>query len=142
MQTPSLGDQELALLRYVTDSATGSITVGEVAAGFGEPNGLARSTVETVMERLRKKGYLIRNRDENVFRYATTIAPQELMTGLVKQFVEQTLAGSLSPFVSYFTQQNRLSVAEVRELERLVDKLQSPHKEAGNERGKLDSPLE
>ncbi|HLK56924.1 MAG TPA: BlaI/MecI/CopY family transcriptional regulator [Chthonomonadaceae bacterium] len=140
MPKPSLGDQELALLRYITEQAP--VTVGEVAAGFGEPSGLARSTVETVMERLRKKGYLIRGRQEGVFRYTTTVAPQELMTGLVRQFVEQTLAGSLTPFVNYFSQQNRLSAAELRELERMVEKLQSPDKEARHARRNLDHPLE
>jgi predicted transcriptional regulator len=53
------------------------------------------------------------------------MAPQELTNGLVKQFIENTLAGSLTPFVHYFTQQNLLSPTEVRELERLVEKLQS-----------------
>ncbi len=140
MPTVSLGDQELMLLRYITDRSP--VTAGEVSAGFGEPSGLARSTVETMMERLRKKGYLARSREEGVFRYTTTIAPQELMTGLVRQFVEQTLAGSLLPFVNYFSQQNRLSAAELRELERMVEKLQLPDKEAGNERCYLDHPVE
>jgi predicted transcriptional regulator len=140
MPTPSLGDQELALLRYVTERST--VTAGEVAIGYGEPNGLARSTVETMLERLRKKGMLTRSRQEGVFRYTTTIAPQELMTGLVRQFVEQTLAGSLLPFVNYFSQQNRLSAAEIKELERMVEKLQSPDKEAGHERCNLDTSVE
>jgi predicted transcriptional regulator len=139
MPTPSLGDQELALLRYVTERSL--VTAGEVAAGFGESNGLARSTVETMLERLRKKGYLTRCRQGGVFRYTTTVAPQELMTGLVRQFVEQTLAGSLLPLVNYFSQQNRLSAAELRELERMVEKLQSPDKEADDERCDLDQPL-
>lgn len=140
MPTPSLGDQELALLRYIAEQAPA--TVGEVAAGFGEPNGLARSTVETVMERLRKKGYLTRNRQEGVFRYTATVAPQELMTGLVRQFVERTLAGSLAPFVNYFSQKNLLSVAELRELERMVGKLESPDKETDHERCNLDKSVE
>jgi predicted transcriptional regulator len=139
MRTPSLGDQELALLRYIAEQAP--VTVGEATAGFGEPNGLARSTVDTVMERLRKKGYLTRSRQDGVFHYTPTVAPQELMSGLVQQFVEQTLAGSLLPFVTYFSRQNRLSDTELAELERLVEKLQSPDKEAGHER-RMDRPLE
>jgi len=128
MPTPSLGEQELALLRYITEHD--DTTAGQVAAGFGEANGLARSTVETMMERLRKKGYLTRVRKAGVFRYTATIAPRELMTAIVQQFVENTLAGSLTPFVHYFTQQNLLSADELRELERLVEKLQSS--EAGD----------
>jgi predicted transcriptional regulator len=131
MRTSSLGDQELALLRYITENAP--VTVGEVAGGFGEPIGLARSTVDTMMERLRKKGYLTRRQHTGVFRYFATVGAQELMTGLVRQFIEQTLSGSLLPFVTYFSQQNRLSISEMAELERLVEKLQSPKTEAGNE---------
>ena len=50
----TVGDQELALLRYVSEH--NDATVGEAAAGFGQPRQLARSTVLTMMERLRKKG--------------------------------------------------------------------------------------
>ena len=48
MDKPPLGDQELETLRYISEHAP--ISVGEVAAGFGEPRGLARTTVLTVME--------------------------------------------------------------------------------------------
>lgn len=126
--TKTLGDQELALLRYV--SSQKPATAGEINAGFGEPNGLARSTIETVLERLRKKGFLKRSRADGVFRYEATTAPQELMGGLVEQFVEKTLAGSLVPFVTYFSKQNRLSDDELAELERLVRKLESAKEEA------------
>ncbi|WP_258224035.1 BlaI/MecI/CopY family transcriptional regulator, partial [Stenotrophomonas sp. HMWF003] len=56
MRGKTIGDQELALLQYVAEQ--GGATVGEVAAGFGEERGLARSTVLTMMERLRGKAYL------------------------------------------------------------------------------------
>ena len=61
---------------------------------------------------------------------------------LVQQFIERTLAGSLLPFVTYFSRQNRLSNSELAELERLVEKLQSPDKEAGHERFNVDHRLE
>jgi predicted transcriptional regulator len=124
MKDKTLGDQELALLRYV--AANAPTTAGEINSGFGEPNGLARSTIETVLERLRKKGFLRRTRVASVFRYEPTRAPQEVMGGLVEQFVEKTLDGSFTPFISYFAKQNRLSEDEIAELERLVRKLENP----------------
>jgi predicted transcriptional regulator len=104
------------------------VSAGEVYSTFGETNGLARSTVETVMERLRRKGYLARKRQDGVFKYETTVASQDLMGRLVEQFVQNTLAGSLVPFVNYFSRQNRLSDEEITELERLVAKLQEDKK--------------
>ena len=119
----SLGDQELALLRYI--AAREAVTVGEAAEGFGAPQNLSRSTIVTVMERLRKKGYLTRKKHNDVFRYSCPVAQDELMGGVVRRFVEKTLAGSLSPFVRYFASSDKLSPQEVAELERLIGKLQA-----------------
>src|SRR5208282_2950187 len=59
---PALGDQELALLRFLGDRP--SISVRDVVKEFGETNGLARTTVLTMLERLRKKGFIERSRTE------------------------------------------------------------------------------
>ena len=127
MQPTTLGDQELALLRFVSEH--GPITTGEAAAKYGEPNGLARSTIETVLSRLHKKGYLTRTKKASVLRYEAVLEPQEVMGGLVEQFVEKTLGGSLVPLVTYFVSQNQLSDTEIAELQLLVSKLESGKKE-------------
>lgn len=119
----SIGDQELALLRWVAES--GPASVGEAAEGFGESRGLARSTVLTMMERLRAKGYLERTRAAGAYRYAAKDSPGELMRGAVAQFVEKTLAGSVSPVVTYLAERQEVSDDELAELERLVERLQS-----------------
>ncbi len=129
-QTPNLGDQELALLRYVADNEP--LSAGQVSGGYGEANGLARSTVETMMERLRKKGLLRRRQVDGVYKYETAIATHDLLGGLVGQFVERTLGGSLTPFVTYFSQRNELSPSELSQLEALVEKLQSKREEGGS----------
>ena len=115
----SLGDQELTLLRYVTDHAP--VTVREAAAKFGEPHGLARTTILTMMERLRSKGYLTRGKDAGAFEYVPVVAKKELMQGLVHDFVEKSLGGSLSPFVAYLTEAQGLSERELADLRRLLD---------------------
>ncbi|MEA2694749.1 MAG: hypothetical protein QOJ16_4136 [Acidobacteriota bacterium] len=127
MRSKSIGDQELTLLRYVAEQ--GEATVGQAAEGFGAPRGLARSTVLTMMERLRAKGYLDRRQAEGVFRYAPRETAGELLHGVVRDFVLRTLGGSVSPFVAYLTETEEVSDAELAELERLVAKLQSKRKE-------------
>ena len=122
MLRASLGDQELEILRYV--AAYGPSTVGEVSDGFGTPQGLSRSTVVTVMERLRKKGFLHREKVEGVFRYSCPVSQDEIEGGLIQRFVERTLAGSLLPFAAYFSRSNQLSTEERTELERLIAKMQ------------------
>lgn len=123
----SIGEQELALLRYVAEQ--GTATVGQAAEGFGAPRGLARSTVLTMMERLRQKGHLDREQTDGVYQYFSPVTSGELMRNAVRSFVEKTLSGSVSPFVTYLAEDAEVSNEELAELERLVERLQSRKRE-------------
>lgn len=119
----SIGDRELALLQHV--EARGAASVGEVAEDFGKPNGLARSTVLTMMERLRLKGHLTRRQSDGVYRYSARAATSEVLHSAVRSFVDKTLGGSVSPFVTYLAERPEVSDAELAELEDLVNQLQA-----------------
>jgi predicted transcriptional regulator len=121
MPEPSIGEQELALLRHIADRR--SVTVGEAADGFGAARDLARSTVLTMMERLRRKGHLARRLVDGVYRYRARSSSAELMKGAVQRFVERNLDGSVAPFLAYLSEAGQVSDAELRELEDLVAKL-------------------
>jgi predicted transcriptional regulator len=128
MSKPTIGDQELALLHYLSEHQSAS--VGEVASGFGEPRGLARSTVLTMMERLRGKAYLKRRQLRGMYRYRTATAPKDAMRSAVGSFVEKTLSGSVSPFVAWMSERAQVSDSELSELEALVTQLQSKRRES------------
>ena len=124
MGRKSIGDQELSLLQYI--AGHGDVSVGEVAVVFGESRGLARSTVLTMMERLRAKAYLERRQvDGGVFRYSTTAQQDDVVRHAVGSFVEKTLQGSVSPFVAWMSQRTEVSDDELAELETLVATLQT-----------------
>ncbi|MGB3393264.1 MAG: BlaI/MecI/CopY family transcriptional regulator [Stenotrophomonas sp.] len=127
MRRKTIGDQELALLQYLGENQPAS--VGEVVAGFGESRGLARSTVLTMMERLRAKGYLRRAQHAGVYRYEATAGQQEVVSSTVGSFVEKTLQGSISPFVAWMSEKAEVSDDELAELEALVSRLQSQRRE-------------
>ena len=118
----SIGDQELALLRFVSDA--GRATVAQAVEGFGQPRSLARSTVLTMMERLRKKGHLGRRHVAGVYHYAPRTAPGAALQHAVRTFVDRTLGGSITPFVAYVAEREGLSDDEIEELESLLAKLQ------------------
>jgi predicted transcriptional regulator len=132
MQKAPLGELQLEIMRFL--SAQGPLTVGEVAARFGEPRGLARTTVLTVMERLREKGYLTRTKVEGVFRYAPYARKPELLRDLVHEFVEKALEGSVSPFFAYLAEVKELSDEEVAMLRQLLSAGTAERKEPGDER--------
>lgn len=119
----SIGDKELELLRVIADG--GPVTVSQAMDQFGEPRKLARSTVLTMMERLRKKGRLERAQVEGVYRYSSPVPSSLVLQDVVRSFVQRTLAGSVSPFVTYLTEQEAVSSDELVELQELVTRLQA-----------------
>jgi len=126
MSRPGLGGQEIQLLREIADNGPGSVR--ELHARFGESRGLARSTVVTMMERLRVKGYLVRHQHDGVFRYAPR-AGRDVLSGVVRRFVDNALGGSLSPVVAYLSGRERITDEELRDLQRVVDRLRSRRRE-------------
>lgn len=118
-----VGEQELSVLRYVAER--GPATVGEVVERFGEPQGLARSTILTVMERLRLKGYLTRRKVDGVFQYASPVPEGELLRDVVGDFVQRTLSGSVSPFAAYLSEADDVSDVELAQLQDVVARLRS-----------------
>jgi predicted transcriptional regulator len=118
---PTIGEQELTLLRYIADR--GTATVGEAVDEFGTSRGLARSTVLTMMERLRRKGYLSRRMTQGVYRYRALSSSADLLKDAVGRFVERHLEGSVSPFLAYLSDSSELSQEEKQELERIVARL-------------------
>ena len=127
MSRPSMGDQELLLLHYLADHPGAS--VGEVASGFGEPRGLARNTVLTMMERLRTKRHIKRRQLRGIFRYSVATKPGEAIQSAVGSFVEKTLSGSVSPFVAWMAERGEVSDTELAQLQALVAQLKSSRRE-------------
>ena len=127
MARAPLGTQELQLLRHIT--RTGPQTVGQVAETFGATQVLARSTILTMMERLRGKGYLQRRRNGGVYVYSSPARDEDLVRDVVGGFVERSLEGSVSPFVAYLARRSQVSDQELAELEALVDRLRARRRE-------------
>jgi predicted transcriptional regulator len=123
MRKPSVGEQELEVLRFITEHAP--ISTGEVARQFGEPNNLTRGTIIKMMQRLHKKGYLTRRQEAGIYEYTPSVPKQELLLNLMQDFVEKTLKGSVSPIVAYLTNSKQVSDEELNELARLVDELRT-----------------
>lgn len=114
------------MLGFISERAP--VAARDVIEHFGAEQELARTTILTVIERLRKKGYVSRERranEEGVWVYSPRVAHTEVMAGIVRQFVEKTLQGSVSPVVAYLSRGRRVSDEELSELQQLVDDLKA-----------------
>ena len=127
MKRQPLGEQETALLRFIAEN--GSISVGKAAELYGGRLGLARTTIMTEMERLRKKGYLTRIKEDGVYRYTSCLSKAELHSHLVGDFAQRMFGGSKQPFVAYLVENPEVSAEELDQLRALVEGLDNKRRE-------------
>ena len=118
-----IGQGELEVLQYIHDHHPA--TVRQVAQHFAQSKGHVRTTVLNVMERLRKKGFLVRKKAGGSYRYSPKERKADFFHSMVDQFVQRALGGSVTPFVAYLVREALLSKEEIQELKRLVAELES-----------------
>jgi predicted transcriptional regulator len=121
-----IGRAELRVLEYVADHHP--IPVAEVAKHFSQTAQLARTTILTVMEQLRRKGFLTRRKIGGIYHYAPKTSKSEILQAVVSDFVEGALGGSVSPFVAYLLERAELTDAQLQELRKLVRELDQKRK--------------
>lgn len=128
-QPEPLGQVQLEILQYIADHQP--IRVSEVAEHFAQTAGKARTTILTVMEKLREKGYLTRKQREGAYQYSLRLSRSDVMAGVVQRFVENSLGGSVSPFITYLADSRDLSDSELTRLKDLVQDMEARRSKGG-----------
>lgn len=119
---PSIGRSESEVLRFIAEQ--GSATVTEVGDYLAETKGQTRNTALNMMERLRQKGFLDREKVEGVFRYRPSTTKGSLIEGFVEDFVDSVLGGSVAPLVAYLGSKAEVDAAQLQALRELVKNLE------------------
>ena len=117
----NLGRAEMEVLRVVAERAP--VTVRDVADQLGETHGHVRTTILNSMERLRRKGFLLRRKVDGLFLYSPVDGREGLFRRLLDGFVEAAFGGSHAPLVAFLAEPGRLNPGEARELRALVKRL-------------------
>ncbi|ADB18349.1 transcriptional repressor, CopY family [Pirellula staleyi DSM 6068] len=122
-QRDSLGKVELEILQLIDKLQP--VTVRTLVDHLAESSGQARTTILTVVERIRKKGFVSRRKIGGVFHYSPRIPVTQLLQRLVTDFVSNVLGGSVSPVVAYLQKTQQVDPAELAELRAIVEQLES-----------------
>jgi predicted transcriptional regulator len=117
-----VGRAEVEVLRFIADRP--GVAVSTVAEHLFATKGQTRTTALNTMERLRKKGFLRREKLDGVYKYFPAGGKVRLFEGLVDDFVETVLGGSITPLVAYLTTKIEADDAQMAELKLLLDKLE------------------
>ena len=124
----SIGRSESEVLRYIAEQ--GGATVTQVGDYLAATKGQTRNTALNMMERLRQKGFLRREKVAGVFRYSPSEAKGTLFEGFVADFVDGVLGGSVTPLVAYLGGRAEVDDDQLEQLRELVRSLDEGRRDA------------
>jgi len=99
------------------------VTVRDVYEELLQRRKIAYTTVMSALKTLEQKGYLrARQQQERAYVYEATQPQQQVIRGMVREFVERVFNGSARPLVAHLIEDDRISDADLREIARLTRK--------------------
>lgn len=97
-------------------------TASELVAELAGPTGWSEATVKTLLNRLHKKGALGFTKEGKSYLYFPAVSEEECRSAASDSFLNRVFDGSLSPLIAHFVSSQKLSLTEIGELERLLEK--------------------
>lgn len=120
-KSPTLTPNELQIMRIVwrlTDDAEGA-TVRDVYEALRAKRSVAYTTVMTTMKTLEQKGYVKATQVDRAHVYRAARSMQQVVRGMVREFVDRVFAGSGKPLVVHLLEDEHLTEADLREIARM-----------------------
>jgi predicted transcriptional regulator len=119
--TPTLTPQELAIMKVVWRLE--SATVRDIYEALRERRDVAYTTVLTMMKILEQKGYVKKSRADRAFVYRAARPRQQVLGGMVREFVDRVFDGASRPMLLHLVKETRLSDKERRALLRAIEEV-------------------
>lgn len=117
---PPLSRAETEVLTLLWDLGQG--TVQEVCEKLPASRPIAYATVQTLLRRLEKKGYVTHEIEGKAHVFAPAVRRDDVIQTSVADFVDQLFGGNPIPLMLHLADHSRLSAADIERLKKLIDK--------------------
>ena len=111
---------QFEIMQLIWDSSEG-LTIGEIWEVIRSNRDVSRTTVLNLVDRLEKRAWLTRHKDQGVFRYSAALPRESVEGQLAADFVEAFFAGSATNLVMSLLGSQRVSQKDIQRLKRLID---------------------
>ena len=98
----------------------GEATVKDVLNALGSGRKLAYTTVATLLNRLREKGYVEAEERNFAYVYRPLVAREQVVRRKLDDLVQRVLGGSVGPLAAYIAEKRNLTPEQIRLLEEIV----------------------
>lgn len=113
-----LTHQEEEAMRFIWE--IGPCIIKEVLARYDDPRP-PYTTVASVINKLKSKGYLKAKKIGNTYQYTPTIAKEEYTQKSVGNLVKNYFANSYKDMVSYFAKEQKISKEDLETIISLIE---------------------
>ena len=118
-----IGEAEYAVMEVLWDEAP--LTAAEVAARVPAARGWSIRTVKTMLARLLAKGVLAHQEEGRRYLYRPAVARADYVAQESGRLLDRMFGGRVTPLVAQLAERDRLTDADIAEIEALLRELKS-----------------
>ena len=115
-----LSGAETEILRLVWEK--GNATVQNVCDMLPARRKIAYATVQTLLRRLEKKGYVKHETVGKAHVFIPAVKPDDVINKAVGSFLDKLFGGDPVPLMQYLAKHDKITAADVEELQQLTAK--------------------
>ena len=118
-----ISDAEHAVMEVLWEEAP--LTAADVAARVPENRAWSLATVKTMLSRLLAKGVLTHEEDGRRYLYRPAIRREDYVAEESGRLIDRMFGGRVTPLVAHLAARDKLSPADIAEIEKLLKALKS-----------------
>jgi BlaI family transcriptional regulator, penicillinase repressor len=119
-KAPRISDAEWKLMKVLW-AAKEAMPAYDIIQAVADIVKWQDKTVRTMLNRLVKKGALDYRRYKNLYLYYPKVTEEESVRAEGKSFLDRCFNGRIEPLLAHFAGYRKLSRAQVKELERILN---------------------
>ncbi len=113
-----LGRMQLRIVQVLWNR--GQATAREITDSLNEAEPIAHSTVQTLLRQLEAKGAVGHKAEGRTFVFFPKVKEEKVKSTAARELLERVFGGSVGSLVAHLLRDERLSRADLDELERLI----------------------
>jgi predicted transcriptional regulator len=126
-QLPSLSPSETEILRLLWQLK--AATVQAVCSALPAGRTIGYATVQTLLRRLEKKGYITHTTAGKAHVFAPVVQKQRVIGSAVRSFLDKLFGGDPVPLMQYLAEHNEISLDDIEKLRNIIEVSVSDRKE-------------
>jgi predicted transcriptional regulator len=116
---PPLAEGQLEIMNVVWEH--GEVTVGEVWKALAARRKVARNTVQTMLLRLKQKGWLRSRTDGHAHRYRAAVPREATLRSMARRFLDVAFDGSTAGLLSALLDRRAVAPEEGDRIRALIN---------------------